>query len=174
MSEGVRPELPGSDGIHRGSRGRTALAAVCALILFTMMSLTLIDVVGRYVFNSPLVGATELTELLLVGVVFLGLPAVTLDRGHVAVNLLSDRLPARLRPVREFAVSIVVAALLCAIAWRIWMQGNQLAGYGGTTETLDFPLAPVAWFCAVCTGLSGLMTLWLGASGLRNGERAEA
>ena len=146
---------------------RLALATICAVILLAMMGITLIDVVGRYLFNSPLIGATELTELMLVGVVFLGLPAVTLDRAHVSVSLLSDRLPARFQPLREFILSIVIAALLTAIGWRIFQQGNQIAGYGGTTETLDFPLAPVAWFCAVCIGVSALMTLWMGVSGLR-------
>lgn len=160
-------------GEHRqGGPVRLALAAICAAMLIAMMGLTLVDVVGRYVFNSPLVGATELTELLLIGVVFLGLPAVTLDRGHVSVSLLSDRLPARFQPLREFVLSLVIAALLSAIAWRIWLQGNQLAGYGGTTETLDFPLAPVAWFCAGCTLLSAGLTLWLGVIGLRRTEHA--
>ena len=170
MSEVMRPDQFGPDDERRGGRLRLALASICAAMLLAMMGITLIDVVGRYMLNSPLVGATELTELMLVGVVFLGLPAVTLDRGHVSVSLLSDRLPARFQPMREFILSLVIAALLSAIGWRIFQQGNQIAGYGGTTETLDFPLAPVAWFCAVCIGVSALMTLWMGVSGLW-GER---
>ncbi|MAY62034.1 MAG: hypothetical protein CML29_07465 [Rhizobiales bacterium] len=170
MSEATRPDHFGPDEERRGGRVRLALAAICAAMLLAMMGLTLVDVIGRYAFNSPLVGATELTELLLIGVIFLGLPAVTLDRGHVSVSLLSDRLAARFQPLREFLLSLVIAALLSAIAWRIWLQGNQLAGYGGTTETLDFPLAPIAWFCAGCTILSAVLTLWLGIGGLRRTE----
>ncbi|TDH39438.1 TRAP transporter small permease [Pseudohoeflea suaedae] len=163
----MRPDHFGPDEERRGGPLRLVLASICAAMLLAMMGITLVDVIGRYLLNSPLVGATELTELMLVGVVFLGLPAVTLDRGHVSVSLLSDRLPARFQPLREFILSLVIAALLSAIGWRIFQQGNQIAGYGGTTETLDVPLAPVAWFCAACIGVSALMTLWLGMSGLR-------
>ena len=40
-----------------------ALGACAAILLFCLMALTTADVIGRYVFNSPLRGAFELTEL---------------------------------------------------------------------------------------------------------------
>lgn len=139
---------------------RMALALVCGVILLVMMALTVVDVIGRYGFDSPLIGATELTELLLVSVVFIGLPAVTLDRGHVSVDLLVSRMPDWFQPWRLLGVGAVSVAVLAIVAWRLWVQGDQIAGYGGVTSSLRLPVAPVAWFCSICTMVAMILTLW--------------
>ena len=46
------------------------LGAAAALVLFCLMSLTTVDVIGRYFFNRPLRGAFEITELLLLTLIF--------------------------------------------------------------------------------------------------------
>ena len=140
--------------------GRTALAVVCGVILTMMMALTVLDVIGRYGFNSPLIGATELTEVLLISVVFIGLPAVSIDRAHVTVDLLVTRIPDRIQPVRRIAVGVVCVGVQLLVAWRLWLQGNQIDGYGGVTNSLRLPVAPVAWFCALCTLAAAAVTLW--------------
>ena len=58
--------------------GRCSRQDAAAAILFAMMVLTTVDVVARYVFNRPLRGAFEITELLLVVLIFAGLPLVSL------------------------------------------------------------------------------------------------
>ena len=79
----------------RGAFGlRAALAVLGGVLLMALMGMTVTDVIGRYLFNAPLRGATELTELLLAAVVFLGLPAVALADEHVTVDLVTDRMPA--------------------------------------------------------------------------------
>ena len=52
------------------------LGVVASAILFAMMALTVVDVVARYVFSRPLRGAFEITELLLLALIFAGLAAV--------------------------------------------------------------------------------------------------
>ena len=54
-----------------------------ALVLFALMAMTCIDVVGRYFFNSPLDGATELTQLMMGLIVFAILPTVCLSLIHI-------------------------------------------------------------------------------------------
>src|SRR5712691_5124568 len=50
------------------------LGAAAAGLLFFLMALTTADVIGRYIFNWPLRGAFEITELLLLTLIFAGLP----------------------------------------------------------------------------------------------------
>ena len=57
------------------------LGVAAAAILLAMMGLTFVDVVARYVFNRPLAGAFEVTELLLLVLIFAGLPLVTYADG---------------------------------------------------------------------------------------------
>ena len=56
-------------------RAEALLGVAASAILFAMMLLTTVDVVARYVFNRPLRGAFEVTELLLVVLIFAGLTA---------------------------------------------------------------------------------------------------
>ncbi len=80
------PETDPSSGRHpepapvRRTRARLVLATICGAMLLAMMGLTVADVLGRYLLGAPITGATELTEMMLAAVIFLGLPAVSLDR----------------------------------------------------------------------------------------------
>ena len=141
------------------SPGRRAIAWLCSALLIAMMLITVADVAGRYLFNSPLPGATELTGLLLSATIFVGLPAVCFDEEHVTVDLLADRLPEVLTRPRLLLVRLLSAAALCVISWRLFVQGQAMAGYGEQTVSLHLPVAPVAWFCAAMTAIAAVVTV---------------
>ena len=133
------------------------LQLVAALLLLVMMAVTFVDVIGRYVFNSPLPGAFELTEVLLALVVFVGLPIVTARREHVTVDLLTGRLPGRLRQGLARAALAVTAGVLAVFAWRLAILGRDYSAYGDATVYLGIPLGPVAVVMAVLAGISALV-----------------
>lgn len=136
-----------------------AIRIVAAVLLMTMMALTVCDVLGRYLFNAPLRGATEVTELLLAAVIFIGLPAVTLDREHITVDLLTERLSHAPKAVLQAAMTLVSAVVLGVIAWRLWLVAAQVGGYNGTTPSLKIPLAPLGQFMAVMCALTAVILL---------------
>ena len=140
-------------------RLRLGIAAFCAVILLTMMGLTVADVLGRYLLSAPVAGATELTELLLAAVVFLGLPAAALDGDHISVDVLTSRLPQSAARHLDLVVSIVSAGVLTLVAWRLWLIGDQIAGYGGTTPTLKLPVAPLGYGLGVLCLVAAVITL---------------
>lgn len=133
------------------------LQLVAALLLLVMMTVTFVDVIGRYVFNSPLPGAFELTEVLLALVVFVGLPIVTARREHVTVDLVTGRLPGAVR--RGFArlALTVTAGVLGLLSWRLALLARDFSSYGDATVYLGIPLGPVALVMAVLTGISALV-----------------
>lgn len=139
---------------------RTILAILSGGLLTTLMALTVVDVIGRYIFNAPLVGAAELTELLLASIIFLGLPAVSLAGQHVTVDLITDRLPRWVQPWREAVIGAGSAAIMLVIAWRLWIYAAQIGSYGGATSNLNIPLAPLGYFCAICTVVGAVLTVW--------------
>ena len=47
------------------------------MLLFCLMTLTCVDVIGRYFFSMPVTGGFELTEMMLAALIFVGLPLVT-------------------------------------------------------------------------------------------------
>ena len=61
-------------------------------ILFCMMLLTVCDVIGRYAFNSPITGAYEVTETMMVATVFFFIPFTQKkQRAFDIVSRLGDR-----------------------------------------------------------------------------------
>ena len=148
----ARPVLP---------RIRLVLAAACAVLLFALMGVTVWDVVGRYLFSAPLLGASEMTELLLATIVFVGLPAVCLDDGHVGVDLVTSRFRGRLNDLRLLAARLVVAGVLAVVAWRLYVHGTRLSSYGERSIFLHLPVGPVALAAAAMCALAVLAILAL-------------
>ncbi|WP_299818904.1 TRAP transporter small permease [uncultured Jannaschia sp.] len=159
--------MSAADATARPDWPRRLLAGLCAILLAAMMALTVADVTGRYLLARPVTGATELTELLLVAVIFAGLPAVALDDGHVAVDLVTARLPDRVQPWRRAAISLVTVGLLAVVAWRLWLHAGQIAGYGAVTNALRLPVAPAARLAALATAASVPITLAVALRDLR-------
>ena len=86
------------------------LGAAASTILMAMMLLTVVDVVARYVFNRPLRGAFEVTELLLAVLIFAGLPLVSHANEHVTMDFIDRLLARRSRELWQRGVQLVKSA----------------------------------------------------------------
>ena len=144
---------------------RRVLDALCgllaALALFATMVLTLVDVTGRKFFNHSVPGSLELTEILMVVVIFAALPLVSLHGEHVVFDSLDALMPRWLRRVQQGLVDIFCAAALAALAWRMWIKAENMASYGDVTAQLRLPLGPFVTLMAVLCGVTALVHLVL-------------
>lgn len=137
---------------------RGVLSVLGGLFLLAMMALTVLDVLGRYLLNAPVAGAGELTEVLLCGTIFLGLCAVALRDEHVTVDLITDLLPDWVQPWRRVACGVFGSVILGLVTWRLAVYAGQIGSYGGQTSTLKLPIAPLGYFCALCTGVGAVLS----------------
>ena len=138
-------------------RADAVLGAAASLILFCMMTLTFVDVVARYVFSRPLRGAFEVTELMLLVLIFAGLPLVTHAGEHVTMDLIDRLLGARARRLMARLVELGCSALMFLLAWLMWLKAGRIAGYGDTTDVLRIPVGPFVYFMVAMIALSGLI-----------------
>jgi TRAP-type C4-dicarboxylate transport system permease small subunit len=104
----------------------TLCGVLAALALFGIMALTLVDVSGRKLLSTSVTGSLEVTELLLVVVIFAGLPLVSLQSEHVVFDSLDPLIPAWLRRVQQSLVDLLCAAALLGVAWLMWDKGSQM------------------------------------------------
>ncbi|GAB0152652.1 MULTISPECIES: TRAP transporter small permease [Marinobacterium] len=125
------------------------LEAVASLVLFILMALTCVDVIGRYLFNSPLHGGTELTEIGLAVMVFAAMPVVTWRGGHIVVDLLDRFLGSVIVKVLALFAALVMSSSLYFLAWRIFELGERSIGRGVVTEFLGMPSGYVVMYIAV-------------------------
>ena len=145
---------------QRWTRHAEAVLGVAAsAILFAMMLLTFVDVVARYVFNRPVRGAFEVTELMLLVLIFAGLPLVSYADEHVTMDFI-DRLVARgTRAGLERGVHVVTTAIMLLLAWLVWLKADRIWGYRDATDVLRIVYGPFVYFMAVMIGLTGLIHL---------------
>jgi TRAP-type C4-dicarboxylate transport system permease small subunit len=144
-----------------------ALGWVTGLVLLAMMALTFVDVGGRYLFNAPIPGAFEITQLLLAVMVFTALPIVTGREQHVSISLVEQTLTGAVKKVQCVLVCLIGAVCVGYLSLMLWRQGERLARYGDYTAYLKLPLAPYAFLMAVLCGVSGAILLWLALRYLR-------
>jgi TRAP-type C4-dicarboxylate transport system permease small subunit len=147
------------------SRLKRVLEALCgtlaATALFSIMALTLVDVSGRKALSTSVPGSLELTELLMVVVIFAGLPLVSLRGEHVVFDSLDPLLERTLRRAQGLVVDLVVTALLAGMAWLMWSKAGQMAGFGDTTAQLKIPQSPFVYLMSGLLGVTALVHLLL-------------
>jgi len=132
------------------------LESVSSVVLFILMTLTCVDVVGRYLFNSPLHGGTELTEIGLAVMVFAAMPVVTWRGGHIVVDLLDRFLGSKLVKVLSVLAAVVISSSLYFLAWRILELGERSIKRGVVTEFLGMPSGYVVMYIAIMSWATAL------------------
>src|SRR5215467_6819562 len=98
-----------------------ALGFSAAVLLFCLMALTTADVIGRYIFNWPIRGAFEITELLLLTLIFAGLPLASRADEHVTLDFIDMLLSSRSQLLLRRSVDLFCGLLFLGLAYRVWI-----------------------------------------------------
>lgn len=134
-----------------------------ALALFASMVLTFLDVGGRKLLSQSITGSLELTELLMVVVIFAALPLVSARGEHVVFDSLDSVLPRWARRVQRALVHVLCGVALLALAVLMWKTGGQFAESGETTAQLKILKAPFIYGMSVLCAITGVVHLVLTA-----------
>jgi len=159
MTEPARAPRHGDAALRRAMEW--LCGSLAAVALFGIMILTLIDVSGRKAISQSVPGSLEMTELLMVVVIFAGLPLVSLAGEHVVFDSLDPWLPPRVRRVQDLCVDACCALALAGVAWVMWGMAGQRAGYGETTAQLKLPIAPFVYGMSVLCLVTALVHVML-------------
>lgn len=121
------------------SRLSTWLCYVAASALLTAMGLVGADVILRALANRPILGVTDIVELLFAVSLFFALPSVFLRRQHVVVDIIDTVAPrAAIRRI-VWISSVFGAFLLTAMTWRLLYPVSDLLRTGEGTLNIDVP-----------------------------------
>jgi TRAP-type C4-dicarboxylate transport system permease small subunit len=145
--------------LDAGSWLDRVLGAAAALLLLALMLLTTVDVVSRYLFNWPLRGAFEITELLLLTLIFAGLPLASRAGEHVTLDFIDRALAPRGRRLLRRLIDVMCGAIILGLAWRVWVKADKIAAYGDTTEVLRLPVSPFVYVMTLMVAVTGVVHL---------------
>lgn len=136
-----------------------ACGTLSGLALLAIMLLTFLDVSSRKMLSQSITGSLELTELLMVVVIFGALPLVSLKSEHVVFDSLDAILPAFLQKIQQTLVHLTCAVLLFGLSFLMWKTGAEFAITGETTAQLKITKAPFIQGMGLLCGLTGLVHL---------------
>lgn len=142
--------------VELGRPGR-ALSTFAGGMILLMMVVTTIDVIGRDVFNMPLFGAFEMTEILMGLVIFAGMPGTTATREHITVNLIENFVSSRVRRVQTGLGDVLCAVVAGVMAWRIYWRGLGLIEAHETTMLLGIGRGYIAIAMAILLAVTSLV-----------------
>jgi TRAP-type C4-dicarboxylate transport system permease small subunit len=117
----------------------TGLNLLSSVILFVLMFYVTAEVTLRYLFNRPLPGHLEATQLLIAPAVFLALSWVQARRGHVGMDLLHARLPPRWRGLVDCLTISIALLTFLVITWFSWRSTLSAWEVGDVTPTANLP-----------------------------------
>lgn len=142
---------------------KKTLETLCGLLsgaaLFAIMTLTFFDVGGRKLLSNSIPGSLEMTEMLMVVVIFGSLPLVSLRGEHVVFDSLDSVLPGWVRTVQNLLVHGLCAVALLGLGALMWKTGGQFLETGETTAQLQILKAPFIYGMGVLCALTGAVHL---------------
>ncbi len=154
-------EIAGISGAEMPApRAFAVLRLISAIVMFLMMSVTFVDVIGRYLLSLPLPGSSEITQVLMAGVIALAIPMVSAHRQHVKMALFENAIRGLAKRVLSIGTYFGSACVLVLMAILLWQQGDTLHAMRSTTIFLQLPLAPSAYVLSIFTGITAAIELW--------------
>ena len=125
------------------------LNSIAGTAVTLMMLLTVADVLLR-AGGHPIIGTFEIVALLLALVIGFGIPQVSLDRGHVYMDFLLEKLSKRGKNMMNTFTRVLCLILFACIGYNLFNVGARFHASGEVSPTIQIPFYPVAYGVGVC------------------------
>ena len=135
-----------------------AVALYCGgVLLFVLMSMIVVDVTGRYLFNSPLYGSLDLSITLLVLIVASAIAYGGRTGAHVTADIFATLLGPWFEWINGIFVKLFAAIVTAIWCWRLLVTGRTAARLGESTLLLNIPFEPIYFALGIGVGLYSLV-----------------
>lgn len=113
---------------------------ISCTVLVGLMLLTVTDVLGRYLFNNPIRGTYELTELAMVIVIILSLGYAEHERAHITIDLVYERVTKGKKFVLDLFSTSVYLIIVILLTRQFYIYSGQILAGGYETAVLRIPI----------------------------------
>ncbi len=132
---------------------------LAGIALTGMMLLTVTDVALRAT-GHPVIGTYEIVALSLAVVIGFGIPKVSLDKGHVYMEFLMEKLSPRGKDIMNTFTRVLVFMLFLFIGYNLLNVGAEFHASGEVSPTIKLPFYPVAYGVAICCFLECIVFIF--------------
>ena len=154
LDSGIDPLIKISNGI--------AVALLCFMPIPVFL-----DVIFRLVADASIPGGIELEEMVMAMVIFFSLAHSHAHGGHIDIDVLTMKLPARVNAVIQTCMMLAASIFLALMAWHLVDQGIQKIMNHQLSFTYHLPVGVFRFIAAI--GIA-LLCLTVFSSFLKNLE----
>ena len=122
-----------------------ALAGFVGLVVTSLS--TTIDVLLRWLANSPIKGLPDVISLAVVIVIATSFPVVIAQRQNITIRFLGDVIGPRVALWFDAFGSVVLLVFIALVGWQVSVYAGELIASGRTTWQLRIPSGPY-WLAA--------------------------
>jgi len=117
--------------------------------LILLMLLITADVLLRALLKWPILGTNELSEFMMIIVVYLAIAYTQHKKSHVSVDLLITRFPKKLQAIVDSVTYFLGFSLCTLMAWQAFVDVGRLRDIGRVSDILSIPVAPFQLVMAI-------------------------
>ncbi|BAN47371.1 TRAP transporter small permease [Metapseudomonas resinovorans] len=121
-------------------RATQAFALGGGLILLALVAMSLVSIIGRKLFATPIQGDIELMEIGAAIAIAAFLPFCELRGQHIKVDAFTLKLPARAKAWLDAFAHLLCLLVALLLAWRTGLQVLESREYGEVSTLLSVPL----------------------------------
>lgn len=126
--------------------------------MLALMLLVVGNVVGRYGWTS-IKGAYDYVQLILLVSVASATAYCTLERGHIEISVLMERLSERVQNIVGVLGGLSSVGLFAILSWQCVVVAKATKGLNETSMTVYIPIYPFYWLLSITFGLTALAIL---------------
>ena len=119
---------------------------VSSVLVVVLMLDVVADVCGRYFFNAPLLGASEMATLMMVIIIFSALAWAALADKHIKVDIVMQRFSPRVRAIVNSITLLLTLGIYGVITWRSVLESM---GVHDVSSYLRVSHTPFYWIMTV-------------------------
>jgi TRAP-type C4-dicarboxylate transport system permease small subunit len=138
-------------GLVAGIQGLTAV------LMLVAVALNAANIVGRYVFFSPIASAEEVMLFLLVGTVFLGNAVVGFEGKQLRMDVLLHALPPAVRRGFDILADLTMIAVCVILIVLAWPAVSMLAEFDQRSQSAEIPLVIPQALVPIGLGLNAFL-----------------
>lgn len=141
--------------IQKMSQG---LEWIGGLMILLMTVVVLLQVIMRYIFNSPLTWTEEFARYLFVYITFLGAALLIYERGHLYVEIIFNNLPIRIRKILQLILDVIILGF--SVFLTISAKASMDVAEGSFSTAMHIPMNYIGFSVLLGALLIILFSLW--------------
>jgi len=130
------------------------------IVLFVMMVMTMTDVLLRKLTNTTIIGAGEITEMMMAVVVFCSLAQCQVEEGHIKIDLIMRKAGPRIQSVVDMVTQFLCFGLFCLVTWGTFKHAMEIMEWEEVSIDLAIPIYPFVFIAVLGSAMLALILLY--------------